>query len=64
VWLNDLSQHKDVNWQEIKLAKDKWDCSQEGLTQAGALIIVLIVTYLTLGTELAGTVTKWHLLDK
>ncbi len=59
-WLNDLSQRKDVNWQAIKLAKDNWNYDQEGLTQAGALIIVLIVTYLTLGTgtELAGTVTE------
>ncbi len=59
-WLNDLSQRKDVNWQQIKLAKDNWSYEQEGLTQAGALIIVLIVTYLTLGTgtELAGTVTE------
>ena len=61
-WLNDLSQRKDVNWQAIKLAKDNWNYDQEGLTQAGALIIVLIVTYLTLGTgtELAGT--EWDLV--
>ena len=59
-WLNDLSQRKDVNWQEIKLAKDKWDYSQEGLTQTGAIMIAIAVTIATQGsgTDLVGTTTK------
>ncbi len=59
-YIGELAKDPRVNWQQVKLAYDKWDYSQEGLTQAGALIIVLVVAYLTLGTgsELAGTVTE------
>ena len=55
-WLNDLSQRKDVNWQEIKLAKDKWDYSQEGLTQTGAIMIAIAIAIaVTIATQGTGT---------
>lgn len=58
-WLNDLSQRKDVNWQEIKLAKDSWNYDQQGLTQAGAIIVAIAVMVATAGAGagLAGTAT-------
>jgi filamentous hemagglutinin len=58
-WLNDLSQRKDVNWQEIKLAKDSWSYDQQGLTQAGAIIVAVAVMAATsgAGAGLAGTAT-------
>ena len=58
-WLNELSQRKDVNWQEIKLAKDSWSYDQQGLTQAGAIIVAIAVMVATAGAGagLAGTAT-------
>jgi filamentous hemagglutinin len=46
-WLNDLSQRKDVNWNEVKLLKDSWQYEHEGLTQAGAIIVAIAVTIAT-----------------
>ena len=43
---------KNVNWNQVQLAYDKWDYKQEGLTGAGAAIIALAVTVVTSG---AGT---------
>ena len=48
-WLNDLSQRKDVNWQEIKLANDQWDYSAQGLTPAGAAILAIVIAVFTAG---------------
>jgi hypothetical protein len=58
-WLNELSQRKDVNWQQIKLAKDSWSYDQQGLTQAGAIIVAIAVMVATAGAGagLAGTAT-------
>ena len=58
-WLNELSQRKDVNWQEIKLAKDSWSYDQQGLTHAGAIIVAVAVMAATsgAGAGLAGTAT-------
>ncbi|EQD02068.1 pre-toxin domain with VENN motif family protein, partial [Neisseria meningitidis NM3141] len=40
---------KNVNWNQVQLAYDKWDYKQEGLTRAGAAIVTIIVTALTYG---------------
>jgi len=55
-WLNDLSQRKDVNWQEIKLAKDSWSYDQQGLTPAGAAILAIAIAAYTgnMGANLLG----------
>jgi large exoprotein involved in heme utilization and adhesion len=55
-WLNDLSQRKDVNWQQIKLAKDSWSYDQQGLTPAGAAILAIAIAAYTggMGAELLG----------
>nr|WP_226879346.1 DUF637 domain-containing protein [Neisseria meningitidis] len=51
-YLKQLQTVKDVNWNQVQLAYDKWDYKQEGLTGAGAAIIALAVTVVTSG---AGT---------
>ncbi|MBH2380209.1 DUF637 domain-containing protein [Neisseria meningitidis] len=51
-YLKQLQVTKDVNWNQVQLAYDKWDYKQEGLTGAGAAIIALAVTVVTSG---AGT---------
>ena len=51
-YLKQLQTVKDVNWNQVQLAYDKWDYKQEGLTGAGAAIIALAVTIVTSG---AGT---------
>ncbi|HFC8025213.1 DUF637 domain-containing protein [Neisseria meningitidis] len=51
-YLKQLQVAKNVNWNQVQLAYDKWDYKQEGLTEAGAAIIALAVTVVTSG---AGT---------
>ena len=51
-YLKQLQVAKNVNWNQVQLAYDKWDYKQEGLTGAGAAIIALVVTIVTSG---AGT---------
>ncbi|MGT2404709.1 DUF637 domain-containing protein, partial [Neisseria meningitidis] len=48
-YLKQLQVTKDVNWNQVQLAYDKWDYKQEGLTEAGAAIIALAVTVVTSG---------------
>ncbi|HEZ3172482.1 TPA: S-layer family protein [Neisseria meningitidis] len=48
-YLKQLQTVKDVNWNQVQLAYDKWDYKQEGLTGAGAAIIALAVTVVTAG---------------
>ncbi|KAF1025256.1 MAG: hypothetical protein GAK29_02045 [Acinetobacter bereziniae] len=49
-YLKSLIARKDVNWEAVKLAQESWDYKSQGLTGAGAAIIVIIVTVLTSGT--------------
>ncbi|MCL5712315.1 DUF637 domain-containing protein [Neisseria meningitidis] len=51
-YLKQLQVAKNINWNQVQLAYDKWDYKQEGLTEAGAAIIALAVTVVTSG---AGT---------
>ncbi len=51
-YLKDLVNRNDVDWNSIILAQKDWDYKSQGLTGAGAAIIVIIVTILTYG---AGT---------
>ncbi len=48
-YLKQLQVAKNVNWNQVQLAYDKWDYKQEGLTGAGAAIIALAVTIVTSG---------------
>ncbi|HEZ1584108.1 TPA: S-layer family protein [Neisseria meningitidis] len=48
-YLQQLQTVKDVNWNQVQLAYDKWDYKQEGLTGAGAAIIALAVAAVTGG---------------
>ncbi|HHS2128339.1 TPA: DUF637 domain-containing protein, partial [Neisseria meningitidis] len=58
-YLKQLQTAKNVDWKQVQLAYDKWDYKQEGLTGAGAAIVVIIVTALTYGygAAAAGSVT-------
>jgi hypothetical protein len=44
-YLNELTQRNDVDWQPVKLAHDKWDFKQEGLTPAGAALVAVAVAW-------------------
>ena len=48
-YLNELAARSDVNWQPVKLAHDKWNYQQEGLTPAGAALIGIAVAIATGG---------------
>nr|WP_180321322.1 S-layer family protein [Neisseria meningitidis] len=48
-YLKQLQVAKNVNWNQVQLAYDKWDYKQEGLTRAGAAIIALAVTVVNAG---------------
>ncbi len=48
-YLKQLQVAKNINWNQVQLAYDRWDYKQEGLTEAGAAIIALAVTVVTSG---------------
>ncbi len=52
-YLKDLIARKDVNWEAVKLAQESWDYKSQGLTGAGAALIVIIVTIVTMGSGTA-----------
>ncbi|PZO11783.1 MAG: hypothetical protein DCF26_20520 [Burkholderiales bacterium] len=54
-YLQALAQREDIDWQAIELAQRQWNDKQQGLTGAGAAILVLVVAFFTagMGTELA-----------
>ena len=53
-YLKELVNRKDVDWQKVILAQKDWDYKSQGLTGAGAAIIVIIVTIVTMGVGTAG----------
>uniref|UniRef100_UPI00387A4FA2 DUF637 domain-containing protein n=1 Tax=Acinetobacter calcoaceticus TaxID=471 RepID=UPI00387A4FA2 len=52
-YLKELVNRKDVDWQTVLLTQKDWDYKQQGLTAAGAAIIVIIITIVTMGTGTA-----------
>lgn len=56
-YLKELINRKDIDWSTLILAQKDWNYKSQGLTGAGAAIIVIIVAVLTYGagTALAGT---------
>ncbi len=42
-YIAELAKDPKVNWQQVKLAYDKWDYNQEGLTPAGAAVLAIVV---------------------
>ncbi|AMM29634.1 DUF637 domain-containing protein [Acinetobacter pittii] len=52
-YLKELVNRKDVDWQTVLLTQKDWDYKSQGLTAAGAAIIVIIVTILTMGSGTA-----------
>ncbi|MGS0707714.1 two-partner secretion domain-containing protein [Acinetobacter sp. ANC 3781] len=52
-YLKEFVNRKDVNWNTVILAQKDWDYKSQGLTGAGAALIVIIVTIVTMGTGTA-----------
>ncbi|EPL4829162.1 DUF637 domain-containing protein, partial [Acinetobacter baumannii] len=52
-YLKELVNRKDVDWQKVLLAQKDWDYKSQGLTAAGAALIVIIVTIATMGSGTA-----------
>lgn len=52
-YLKELVNRKDLDWQKVLLTQKDWDYKSQGLTAAGAAIIVIIVTILTMGSGTA-----------
>ncbi|BCY00588.1 DUF637 domain-containing protein [Stutzerimonas stutzeri] len=48
-WLKEMEQRGDVDWRRVKEVHDSFKYSQSGLGGAAAMIIAIIVTYLTWG---------------
>ncbi len=44
-----LENNPDVNWQQVQEIHDSWDYESQGLTGPAAVLVVIIVTYLTAG---------------
>jgi filamentous hemagglutinin len=58
-YIADLASNPNIKWDQIKLAHDQWQYSQQGLTGAGAALLAIAVAYFTagMGTALVGTTT-------
>ncbi|MEN8976497.1 DUF637 domain-containing protein, partial [Acinetobacter baumannii] len=52
-YLKDLVDRNDVDWQKVLLTQKDWDYKSQGLTGAGAALIVIIVTIVTMGSGTA-----------
>ncbi|MBW3927141.1 S-layer family protein [Neisseria meningitidis] len=48
-YLKQLQVAKNINWNQVQLAYDRWDYKQEGMTPAAAAVVVIVVTVLTYG---------------
>ena len=49
VWMNQLRDEPNVDWQGVDAAFNEWDYQTQGLTQAGAALLSLAVTLATGG---------------
>lgn len=54
IYLKELINRKDVDWNTVILAQKDWDYKSQGLTGAGAALLVIVVTIATMGTGTAG----------
>jgi filamentous hemagglutinin family protein len=54
LWMSELQDRGDVDWQKIAEAHEQWDYESEGLTEIASLAIVIVVTVLTAGAGTAG----------
>ncbi|KAA8734858.1 filamentous hemagglutinin N-terminal domain-containing protein [Acinetobacter qingfengensis] len=52
-YLKEFVNRKDVDWQQVLLTQKDWDYKSQGLTGAGAAILVMIVTMVTAGAGAA-----------
>lgn len=52
-YLKELVDRNDVDWNTVLLTQEDWNYESQGLTGAGAAIIVIIVTIVTMGTGTA-----------
>ncbi|MDX8354532.1 DUF637 domain-containing protein [Cognatiyoonia sp. IB215182] len=48
-WMGNMRTDPSVDWTGIKATVEEWDYEEQGLTEAGALLVTAIVTYATGG---------------
>ncbi len=58
-YLKDLQANPAVKWEQLQLANEQWNYSQQGLTPAGAALLSIAIAAYTggMGAELLGTTT-------
>jgi filamentous hemagglutinin len=44
-WMGDLRARNDVDWVAVETAFDEWDYESQGLTEAGALFVTAVTTF-------------------
>lgn len=54
-WMDQMLKRKDVDWKKVSAAHDSWDYKNQNLTEAGAVILVVVVTFFTAGTASSAT---------
>lgn len=59
-WLKEMEQRGDVDWQRVKEVHDSFKYSSSGLGGGAAMVVAIVVTYLTwgAGTAIAGTASS------
>ncbi|WP_278248861.1 DUF637 domain-containing protein [Stutzerimonas kirkiae] len=59
-WLKEMEQRGDIDWQRVKEVHDSFKYSSSGLGGAAALVIAIVVTYLTwgAGSAIAGSASS------
>ena len=53
-WLKEMEQRGDVDWRRVKEVHDAFKYSHSGLGGAAAMVIAIVVTYLTWGARTIG----------
>ncbi len=48
-WIGDMRTNPDVDWSGVEATVQEWDYQEQGLTEAGALLVTAVVTYATGG---------------
>lgn len=48
-WMGDMRTNPSVDWNGVEATVQEWDYQEQGLTEAGALLVTAVVTYATGG---------------
>ncbi|MBL4900934.1 MAG: DUF637 domain-containing protein [Colwellia sp.] len=52
-WMREVRERDDGVWEEVELAYEEWDFAAQGLTEAGAIIVAIVMAVATGGAGLA-----------